>query len=92
MAQHARPKIEARRASSFLRSSQPIHRGTRPRNAWPTACGQHSRPKWTGPGAAHMRQTRLQTVAAAFNSRPGKTLDWKTPAEALDRFLLVSRR
>jgi IS30 family transposase len=27
-------------------------------------------------------------VAAAINSRPRKTLDWKTPAEALDRFLL----
>ena len=30
----------------------------------------------------------LRRNAAALNSRPRKTLDWKTPAEALDRFLL----
>jgi len=27
-------------------------------------------------------------VAAALNARPRKTLGWKTPAEALDQFLL----
>ena len=26
-------------------------------------------------------------VALALNTRPRKTLDWSTPAEALDRFL-----
>jgi transposase InsO family protein len=30
----------------------------------------------------------IVAVAAVLNSRPRKTLDWKTPAEALDRFLL----
>jgi IS30 family transposase len=30
----------------------------------------------------------IAAVAAALNSRPRKTLDWKTPAEALGRFLL----
>ena len=29
----------------------------------------------------------IAVAAAALNSRPRKTLDWKTPAEALDRFL-----
>src|SRR5438874_2657448 len=30
----------------------------------------------------------IAAVATALNSRPRKTLDWKTPSEALDRFLL----
>ena len=34
----------------------------------------------------------IAAVAAALNSRPRKTLDWKTPAEALDRFLPISRQ
>ena len=30
----------------------------------------------------------LAAVAAALNARPRKTLGWRTPAEALDAFLL----
>ena len=36
--------------------------------------------------AVHSRE-RLDEVAAELNSRPRKTLAWKTPAEALDEVL-----
>jgi transposase, IS30 family len=36
--------------------------------------------------AVHSRE-RLQAVAGELNSRPRKTLGWKTPAQALDEFL-----
>jgi len=36
--------------------------------------------------AAHSRE-HLEAVAAELNSRPRKTLGWRTPAEALDEFL-----
>jgi IS30 family transposase len=34
----------------------------------------------------------LAAVAAALNSRPRKTLGWKTPAEALDEFLYSAQQ
>jgi IS30 family transposase len=34
----------------------------------------------------------LTAVAAALNSRPRKTLGWKTPAEALDEFLYSAQQ
>jgi len=39
--------------------------------------------------AAHSRE-HLQAVADQLNSRPRKTLGWKTPAQALDEFLAVA--
>jgi transposase, IS30 family len=39
--------------------------------------------------AAHSRE-HLDAVAAQLNSRPRKTLGWKTPAQALDEFLAAA--
>jgi putative transposase len=41
--------------------------------------------------AEHLR-TDLDAVAAALNSRPRKTLGWRTPAETLNRQLLSIQR
>jgi IS30 family transposase len=35
-------------------------------------------------------RARLDEVAAQLNARPRKTLDWKTPAQALDEFLTAA--
>jgi IS30 family transposase len=45
-------------------------------------------PKGTGL-SGHSRE-HLQAVAAELNSRPRKTLGWKTPAQALDEFLAAA--
>jgi len=38
---------------------------------------------WSPSSAAHTKRD-LDAVAATLNSRPGRTLGWKPPAEALD--------
>ena len=44
----------------------------------------------TKSGQPHSRD-ELEAVASALNSRPRKTLGWKTPAEALDDHLCLIR-
>jgi IS30 family transposase len=45
-----------------------------------------------GTDLARWNADEIEAVAAALNSRPRKTLDWKTPAEALNEYLLSSQQ
>ena len=83
MAQHARLKIEAGVRVYFCDPHCPWQRGT---NENTNGLLRQYFPK--GTDLSMHSADEIAAVAAALNSRPRKTLDWKTPAEALDRFLL----
>ena len=83
MAQHARLKIEAGVRVYFCDPHSPWQRGT---NENTNGLLRQYFP--TGTDLSMHSANEIAAVAAALNSRPRKTLDWKTPAEALDRFLL----
>ena len=83
MAQHARLKIEAGVRVYFCDPHSPWQRGT---NENTNGLLRQYFPK--GTDLSMHSANEIAAVAAALNSRPRKTLDWKTPAEALDRFLL----
>jgi IS30 family transposase len=82
MAQHAQLRIDTGLQVYFCDPQSPWQRGTSEntngllRQYFPrgTDLGRHSRED-------------LEAVALALNSRPRKTLGWKTPAEALDQLL-----
>ena len=83
MAQHARLKIEAGVRVYFCDPHSPWQRGT---NENTNGLLRQNFPK--GTDLSMHSANEIAAVAAALNSRPRKTLDWKTPAETLDRFLL----
>ena len=83
MAQHARLKIEAGVRVYFCDPHSPWQRGT---NENTNGLLRQYFPK--GTDLSMHSANEIAAVAAALNSRPRKTLGWKTPAEALDRFLL----
>jgi IS30 family transposase len=83
MAQHARLKIDAGVQVYFCDPHSPWQRGS---NENTNGLLRQYFPKGTDLSIHSAQQ--IAAVAAALNSRPRKTLDWKTPAEALDRLLL----
>jgi len=87
MAQHARLKIDAGVQVYFCDPHSPWQRGT---NENTNGLLRQYFPK--GTDLSMHSADEIAAVAAALNSRPRKTLDWKTPAESLDRLLLSAEK
>ena len=75
MAQHARLKIEAGVRGLFLQILT-AHGNAAPTRTLTDCCASTS-PK--GPISSMHSANEIAAVAVALNSRPRKTLDWKTP-------------
>ena len=83
MAQHAQLRIDTGLEIFFCDPHSPWQRGT---NENTNGLLRQYFPK--GTDLARHSRGDLDAVALALNTRPRKTLGWKTPAEALDELLL----
>ena len=82
MAQHARLRIDTGLAVYFAGPHLPWQRGTTENTS---GLLRQYFPK--GTDLSRHTPGDLAAVASARNTRPRKTLSWKTPAEALDEYL-----
>jgi IS30 family transposase len=85
MAQHAQLRIQTGLPVYFCDPHSPWQRGT---NENTNGLLRQYFPK--GTDLARHSAEDLAAVAATLNSRPRKTLGWRTPAEALNEYLLTS--
>ena len=82
LAQHARLRIESGLEIYFCEPRSPWQRGS---NENTNGLLRQYFPK--GTDISRYSENDLDAVALTLNKRPRKTLDWKTPAEALDDLL-----
>jgi IS30 family transposase len=87
MAEHARLRIDAGVQVYFCDPHSPWQRAT---NENTNGLLRQYFPKGTDLSAHGAEE--IAAVAAALNARPRKTLDWKTPAEALDALLPTANK
>jgi IS30 family transposase len=85
MAQHARLRIDTGLEVYFCDPQSPWQRGT---NENTNGLLRQSLP--SGTDLARHSADDLLAVAAALNTRPRKTLAWKTPAEVLNEHLATA--
>ncbi len=85
MAQHARLRIDTGLEVYFCDPQSPWQRGT---NENTNGLLRQYFPR--GTDLARHSADDLAAVAAALNTRPRKTLGWKTPAEVLDEYLATA--
>src|SRR4051812_502064 len=81
LSQHAAFKVETGISVYFADPQSPGQRGP---NGTATGLLRQYSPR--GTALAGGRTAALAAVAATLNSRPRKTLDWRTPAEAFDEY------
>ncbi len=86
MAQHAQLRVDTGLAIFFCDPHSPWQRGT---NENTNGLLRQYCPK--GTDLSRHSRDELEAIASALNSRPRKTLGWKTPAEALDDYLYLIR-
>jgi len=87
MAQHAQLRIETGMAIYFCDPRSPWQRGT---NENTNGLLRQYFPKGTDIG--RYQEHELDAVAATLNSRPRKTFQWTTPAEAFNELLSSAQR